>query len=139
MNEFLDGAVLTAVAAGGVLGAWLRWGLMRLAAHLRRNQSAVRGIDPAYATLAANLLACGLLGWLVTTPWLAAISSEKARAVLPAFAITGVCASLSTFSTLCADATGQVQRGSKGRAALYLLAHLAGGPLALWSGSLVGG
>ena len=137
MNASLDGVVLAAVAAGGVVGAWLRWTLLRLAT--RTPSDGVRGIDPGHATLAANLLACGLLGWLVSTPGLAAVSSEGARAVLPAFAITGVCGSLSTFSTLCADATGQARQGSRGRAALYLLAHLAGGPIALWSGSLLGG
>ena len=136
MNESLDGIILAAIAAGGVLGAWLRWTLLRIAARIPVGGR--QGIDPGHATLAANLLACGLLGGLVSTPWLAAVSSEAARAALPAFAITGVCGSLSTFSTLCADATGQARRGSRGRAALYLLAHVVGGPLAFWSGSLLG-
>lgn len=137
MNESLDGIVLAAIAAGGVVGAWLRWLLLRIASRIPVGGRP--GIDPGHATLAANLLACGLLGWLVSTPWLAKLSSEAARAALPAFAITGVCGSLSTFSTLCADAMGQARRGSRGRAALYLLAHVAGGPLALWSGSLLAG
>lgn len=137
MTSPLDGLVLTAIAAGGVLGAWIRWTLLRIAA--RFPAGSARGIDPGYATLAANLLACALVGWLITAPWPAAFDSERARAVLPAFAITGVCGSLSTFSTLCADAVGSARRGGRARTALYLLAHLAGGPLAFWSGSQVGG
>ncbi len=136
MNESIDGIVLAAIAAGGVLGAWLRWALLRIATRIPGGGPP--GFDPGHATLAANLLACGLLGWLVSTPWLAVVTSEAERAALPAFAITGVCGSLSTFSTLCADATGQARRGSRGRPALYLLAHVVGGPLALWSGGLLG-
>ncbi len=128
--------VWVAIAAGGVAGTWIRWSLARLATGA--SAAGASRFDPAWATLAANLLACVLLGALLSLP----SPSEPASggllaAALPAFATTGVCGSLSTFSTLCADAVRKA-RAAPGRGAfVYLSAHLAGGPLALWLGSMI--
>lgn len=122
---------LLAIAFGGALGALLRAGLARACAARAEGPSGAAG---AAATLAANLLACLLLGALTRIVDRSGAPSE-ALALVAAFGATGLCGSLSTFSTLCGDAVRLGQQGATGTALLYLLAHLLGGPIALWLGS----
>lgn len=119
----------TAVAAGGAVGALLRWSLLGLA----------RRFDPALATLAANLAACGLLG--VVTSGATGRESEfgTLQPALSAFLTIGLCSSLSTFSTLCGDTVRLLRLRSRLGLVMYLAAHLIGGPLAFALGSRVGG
>jgi fluoride ion exporter CrcB/FEX len=125
-----------AIAAGGIAGACIRWSLIRLAT--RATVDRASRFDPAWATLAANLLGCFLLGGLLSLPSPSEAPPESLlAAALPAFATTGLCSSLSTFSTLCADAVRQARTAPFRGAIVYLSAHLAGGPLALWLGSLI--
>jgi CrcB protein len=124
-----------AIAAGGVLGAWIRWSLARLAIHAP--EALACRLDPAWATLAANLLGCLLLGLFLSLPSISEPAAQGFRAVLPAFATTGLCGSLSTFSTLCADAVRQARAAPSRWTLVYLSAHLVGGPLALWLGSTI--
>ena len=95
--------------------------------------------DPVWATLAANLLGCFLLGGLLSLPSRFEPEAHGLGAALLAFGTTGVCGSLSTFSTLCADAVRRARAGPRRTALAYLLAHIAGGPLALWLGSAITG
>ena len=115
-----DASLWAAVGAGGLVGALLRWALLR---------GLVR-LDPGWATLTANLLACALLGAVGSgdTPPEADPAGLGAASTL--FWTTGLCGSLSTFSTLCADAFRQVRAGSRLRLAGILAGHLLGGPLA---------
>lgn len=133
LRESIDWA---AIAAGGVAGACIRWWLVCLATRATADRTS--RFDPAWATLVANLLGCFLLGGLLALPSPSEAAPESLLAgALPAFATTGLCSSLSTFSTLCADALRQA-RAAPGRGAfVYLSAHLAGGPLALWLGSRI--
>lgn len=129
-----------AIAAGGAVGAVLRGLLARLAATPIGAGSAGSGprLDPGLATLAANLAACALLGG-----WTAVAAGREPTGALAAFVGIGICGSLSTFSTLCADAD-RLARAAPGdrirsRALGYLVAHLVGGPLALAGGAWLAG
>jgi len=133
--ESRDWIVWTAIAAGGVLGAWVRWSMARLVT--LDGTGRAKPFDPGWATLCANLLGCFLLGGFLSIPSLVEPEAQGLRAALPAFATTGVCGSLSTFSTLCADTVRRARAGPWPGSLLYLVAHLAGGPLALWLGSTV--
>lgn len=128
MTDACDGIRWAALAAGGVAGALLRWSLLRRTTR----------IDPGWATLAANLLACALLGAAGSLPAPSEPAAAPLAAALPAFLTTGLCGSLSTFSTLCGDAFRQARSAPRRRVVVFLTAHLTGGPLALWLGSQLG-
>lgn len=134
MIEPRDWISWLAIAAGGILGAWIRWSLARLAT--RAHETRAGRWDPSWATLAANLLGCFLLGGFLSLPSLSDPTAQGWRAALPAFATTGVCGSLSTFSTLCADAVRRARTAPSRWSLVYVSAHLVGGPLALWLGSM---
>ena len=133
--ESRDWVAWTAIALGGVLGAWIRWSLALLVQ--RASAGRAQPFDPGWATLCANLLGCFLLGAFLSFPSLLEPPAVGSQAALAAFATTGLCGSLSTFSTLCADAVRRARAERGQGAVVYLLAHLAGGPLALWLGSRV--
>lgn len=116
-----------AIAAGGAVGALLRWSLLRLASRF----------EPAVATLTANLIACGVLG-AATAQASTASDAGAIGTALAAFLTIGLCGSLSTFSTLCGDLIRQLRSGSPGGWIASLAAHLFGGPLAFAVGSLLG-
>ncbi len=87
-----------AIALGGALGALIRGALIR---------AQLTSGDLSRATLCANAAGCFLIGF-----WMAAISDSdlagRSRALAPwvdFFVIVGLCGGLTTFSTLCADAT----------------------------------
>jgi CrcB protein len=136
MNGAADPVFLALVAAGGVVGAWLRYALLRLALAGRGGSRPL--FDPRIATLAANLMACVLLGGLLTVDVAVTRPDDIGALAVRAFGITGVCGSLSTFSTLCAEIVGPLRRKRFQHTALYVLAHLIGGPLALGLGCLLG-
>jgi fluoride exporter len=135
MNGAADPVFLAMVAAGGGVGAWLRCALLRLA--LAGGGGGRPLFDPRIATLAANLLACVLLGGLLSVDVAATRPDGVGALAVRAFGITGVCGSLSTFSTLCAEIVGPLRRKRFQRTALFVLAHLVGGPLALGLGFLL--
>jgi CrcB protein len=129
MTSMTDAPAWAAVAAGGIVGALLRWALLRAATR----------IDPSWATLAANLLACALLGAAGSMSASTGPNAGRLAEAMAAFWTAGLCGSLSTFSTLCADAFRQARSVPRRRLLVYLTAHLLGGPLAHRLGSMVGG
>ena len=148
MSELAAVSHWAAGAAGGALGAILRCLLTRLAAE--PPSRSLPHVDPALATLAANLIACTLLGgWGELSRSLARGSgvADGFSEALAAFLVIGLCGSLSTFSSLCADAVRLARPGSDSgpgsrspaRALGYLVAHFAGGPLALGLGAWLTG
>lgn len=114
-------AVLLAVAAGAVLGAWLRWGLSYWL-----NQRAALPLG----TLAANLIGAYLVG--------VAVAIAAAHPALPPawrlFAITGFLGALTTFSTFSAESIAMMTSGQWSLAALHTGAHLLGSLAATLAG-----
>lgn len=110
----MSGAGFVAVAAGAVLGAWLRWGL-----GLWLN---VDGRGLPYGTLLANVAGGLLIG--VAVAWF-----TRHPAIDPAwrlFAVTGFLGALTTFSTFSIESLGMLQRGAFALALAHTLAHVAG-------------
>jgi CrcB protein len=108
-----------AVFAGGVVGALARTELERLLP---------AGNGWPWATFAVNVGGAALLGWLVT----------RLQERLPpttfrrAFAGTGLCGALTTFSTLQLEVLRLGRDGRVGLAVGYLAASVAAGWLALY-------
>lgn len=103
-----------AVAAGAVLGAWLRWAL----------GVALNGLSPTLplGTLAANLIGGLLIG--ASLAWFSARPDLAPEWRL--FAVTGFLGALTTFSTFSGESLSLVQRGELGAAALHSALHLFG-------------
>jgi CrcB protein len=103
-----------AVAIGGVLGAWSRWGLGYLFNAL------FPSLPPG--TLTANLVGGYLIGFFVE---LFSLHSEiPPEAAL--FVITGFLGALTTFSTFSAEAVTLLIRGQYVWAICHITSHLAG-------------
>lgn len=113
----MTAAGLLAVAAGAVLGAWLRWAL---ALALNAADGSLPG-----GTLAANLLGGLLIG--VALGWFEAYPPDPAWRLL---LVTGFLGALTTFSTFTAESLALIQRGALGAAVLHSSAHLLGSLLA---------
>ena len=116
-----DPGLWLAVGAGGALGAVLRATIYR--ALERWSPVGTRGflnrLGIARATLIVNVVGSLLLG--LALGWLPAMASGDEPAWLRLFWITGLCGSLTTFSTVCADAVGLARRGDLLRLTSYLL------------------
>lgn len=117
-------ASFLAIAAGAVLGAWLRWGLaLWLNAHADRLP---------WGTLAANLGGGYLIG--------IAIALVAAHPEWPDWirlmVITGFLGALTTFSTFSAETVGLIEAGRLYAALGYAALSLAGS-LALTAAGLV--
>lgn len=122
-----------AVGAGGALGATLRLLVYRLVerwAPIDARRPWLR-LGPGHATVLANLLGSFALGLLLGVAGagtgaedLSAASAATTEADWPRlFWTTGVCGSLTTFSTFCGEAIGLARRGQSGRLILYLVAN----------------
>lgn len=103
-----------AVAAGAVLGAWLRWivGLL-----LNRADAPL-----PWGTLLVNLAGGALIGAAIA--WFA-----RQPDMAPAwrlFCVTGFLGALTTFSAFSAESLMLVMRGNWGSALAHALAHLLG-------------
>ena len=110
---------LAAVFAGGFLGAIAR-------AAPEHALAPAPGAWP-WATFAVNVLAAGVLGFVVT--WLGERHPRTMYA--RAFLATGVCGALSTFSTVTVELIGLYEHASLGAACAYALASVAAGGCAL--------
>jgi fluoride exporter len=111
----VDVRELAAIFAGGMLGAIGRGALSQALA-----------IPPGswpWATFAVNMIAAGLLGYWVTR--LGVRNSHRVHE--RAFLATGVCGSLSTFSTMMVELVGMADRSRWALACGYGAASIAGG------------
>lgn len=110
---------LAGIAVAGGVGAVVRF----LA-------GAVAGDRPVRATIAVNLVASFLAGWLVS-----AIAIDPTwRAVLA----TGFCGGLSTYSAFATQAVEQLERRRRGHALATLSVTVFGGALAASAGIVLG-
>lgn len=105
---------LAAIYAGGVLGALARVGLTEAAPH-------GPGEWP-WATFAVNMLGALLLGYLF-----ARLRDHPEDSLAHPFLTTGVCGTLTTFSTLQLELFELVDGGYLGLAAAYVAATLIAG------------
>jgi CrcB protein len=112
MSQFLSASL--AVAAGAVLGAWLRWGLAVW----------LNGQFPSMppGTLIANLAGGYLIGLV--------IGLLAQHPTLPPewrlFLVTGFLGALTTFSTFSAEVVGLMQQGRHAWALVNVAAHVLG-------------
>lgn len=110
----LGAGKLAAIYAGGVLGALARVGLAEAF-------PAAAGTWP-WPTFAVNLLGALLIGYLF-----ARLRDRDARDLAHPFLATGLCGTLTTFSTLQLELFGMVDAGRTALALTYLAASLAAG------------
>lgn len=113
------------VFIGGGLGSICRYSLARGMAHYKLNFP--------LATLAANVLACFVLGYLVSQKLDHHISPE-----LQVLFMTGFCGGFSTFSTFTAETHLLFQEGLYGLGLLYIGASLLVCILSLYLGIRTG-
>jgi CrcB protein len=112
------GRKLIAIYAGGVAGALIRVGLAR-----------AFPTDPGtwpWPTFAVNLVGALLLGY-----FFALLRDHPEESLHHPFLGTGICGTLTTFSTLQLELYELVDEGETGLAAAYLAATLAAGYLLL--------
>ncbi len=96
-----------AIFLGGGLGSVARFGLSRWAI--------TAGKEVLWGTLAANTLACLILGYLAFS-----IADESYSPNTRLLLATGFCGGFSTFSTFSLEAFALMQSGRSGLAALYV-------------------
>lgn len=109
---------LAAIYAGGVVGALVRVGLAQAVPH-----------DPAawpWATFAVNMAGALLLGYFV-----ARLHDHPEDSLAHPFLTTGICGTLTTFSTLQLELFQIVDAGHMALAVSYLAATLAFGYLSV--------
>jgi CrcB protein len=109
---------LAAIYAGGVIGALARVGLAEAAPH-------AAGGWP-WATFAVNMAGALLLGW-----HFARLADHPEDSVAHPLLTTGLCGTLTTFSTLQLELFEMVEAGALGLAAVYIAATLGFGYLAV--------
>ncbi|MFP5461607.1 MAG: fluoride efflux transporter CrcB [Gammaproteobacteria bacterium] len=110
----MGAAGFAAIAAGAVLGAWLRFALGAL---LNRSIEAL-----PLGTLVANLLGGLLIGAAIA--WLA--RHPELSPLWRLFLVTGFMGALTTFSTFSAESLELIQRGNLGWALAHTGLHLFG-------------
>jgi len=109
---------LAAIYVGGVVGALLRVGLAEAFPH---------GVDAwPWPTFAVNLVGAFLIGYFFTT-----FRDHGPLQLHHPFFATGICGTLTTFSTMQLELFNMAEAGETGLAAAYLVASLAFGYLAL--------
>ncbi len=115
------------VALGGAIGAALRHHIDQALRHRS-------DVERPWGILAANLIACFVLGTLL---------GASQRGGLPEWlllaAATGFCGALSTWSTLAGDTRALIRSGQWSVALGSLVAHLAGGIGLAWLGVTLAG
>jgi CrcB protein len=113
---------LAAVYAGGLVGALARVGLA---------QGLPRGADGwPWATFAVNMAGALLLGYFV-----ARLRDHPEDSVSHPFLTTGICGTLTTFSTMQLELFELVDAGHAGLAGAYLATTLLGGYLFVRAGT----
>jgi CrcB protein len=111
-----DPRELAAIYIGGMAGALARYGLIEA---LGRPD----GSDWPWATFAANIAGCAILGWLVTRLQERLPLSAYKRPLVG----TGFCGALTTFATLQLEVYDMLDAGNAGLAAAYTLVSIAAG------------
>jgi fluoride exporter len=110
-----------AIAAGGVIGAALRWAVFT---------SVDAGRFP-WPVLVVNVAGSLILGVLLAEEW----SHPRGRLLLHDAGGIGFCGSLTTFSTFSVEVVDLARHGDEGTAVLYTVASLAATVAAVVAGA----
>jgi fluoride exporter len=121
----VDRRELTAIFAGGAVGAAIRTGLTDLA-------PTHTGQWP-WVTFSANVVGCLLLGYFVTRLQERLPVTAYRRPLLG----TGLCGALTTFSTFQVELLRMVDRGNLALAALYCAGSIVAGFVGMALGTAV--
>jgi CrcB protein len=121
-----DARAFAAVAVGGALGATARYVVDLLADQL--------GIAAPWATLVVNAVGCGLMGLLVAY----VLANPSRHSLWRPFLGAGVLGGFTTFSAFAGDVVGLADGGAWALSAIYVVATLIGGLMALWGGARLG-
>lgn len=113
------------VFIGGGLGSICRYGIARWMAHLKLNFP--------MGTFAANVLACLILGYLISLK-----SGSNLNGSTQLLFMTGFCGGFSTFSTFTAETHLLFQEGAYGQGLLYVGASLLVCLISLYVGTRLG-
>jgi CrcB protein len=118
--------IYLAIAVGGVLGCWARFGMTNLI-------QAVCGREFPYATLSINLLGSFLMGFL----FIETLERLTISPALRAGILTGGLGGFTTFSTFEMEMLLLMERGEAGKAILYLLLSVGIGFLGAFGGAYI--
>lgn len=124
MRPQFDLRQLAAIYAGGVIGALMRVGLAEAAPHSTG--------DWPWATFAANMVGALLLGYFVGR-----LRDHPEDSLTHPFLTTGICGTLTTFSTLQLELFEMVDAGHTALAGAYVAATLTAGYLCVRLGIAV--
>lgn len=117
---------LAAIFVGGVVGALIRVGM---------GEAFPQAADAwPWPTFAVNVAGAVLIGY-----FFAALGDDRPDQLRHPFLATGICGTLTTFSTMQLELFNMIDTGHAGLASAYLAASLAVGYLALRLGIAAGG
>ena len=117
-------ATILAVAAGGAIGASLRWTVVRWAGH-------VLGLGFPYGTLIVNVVGSLIMG-LAAVAMMERFPGSWGR--WSPFLMTGVLGGFTTFSAFSLDTLFLIERGRNAAAAAYVGGSVLLSILGLWAG-----
>lgn len=118
------GSNLLAIAVGGTLGCWGRYGLTALL-------QAVYGREFPVATLSVNVLGCFAMGFLFVVTLEHVSLAPGVRTGL----LTGGLGGFTTFSTFAVETLLLFEEGEPARAVLYVLLSVVAGLAAALAGA----
>ena len=116
--------VIFAVAAGGAIGATLRWAVVRWAGHLL-------GLGFPWGTMIVNVLGSLVMG-IAAVAMMERFPGSWGR--LSPFLMTGVLGGFTTFSAFSLDALFLIERGRNLAAVAYIGGSVALSIAGLWVG-----
>ena len=111
------------LALGGVVGSFLRYGLVMLSIRWA-------GVGFPYGILAANWIGSFVIALVAT--WLGPLMHSSAE--LRLFLTVGLLGSFTTFSTFSLDSLRMIKEGQPGLALSYVLLSVVGGLVLAWLG-----
>jgi CrcB protein len=115
-----------AIAAGGTLGCWARYGMTNLV-------QGICGKDFPYATMSINLLGSFLMGFL----FIATLERLTLAPELRAGILTGGLGGFTTFSTFEMEILLLTEQGDYGKAMLYILLSVGLGFVGAFAGAYI--
>lgn len=118
--------VYLAIAIGGILGCWARYGMTNL-------MQTIYGREFPIATLSVNIVACFLIGFL----FVATLDRLTVGPVLRTGVLTGFIGGFSTFSTFMMETFLLAERGELGKSIIYVVLSIVLGMAATLGGVFV--